>query len=189
MPISNGDSEAAERQTLDEIREWYRGIVDALIIHRASVLQCLQGGSPVAARFVGMTEAELDDDFDGLRHELNRLTMLNLVASAEATVRVDFHRRINERLKDVLAKDYRRWHQTLSVKKKRLPDFDAGGILEKLKDAKVMSKHIIGEYRRCLRLRHWVGHGRYWNKPKEVDQLDPDDVYNRAKALLDALPE
>ncbi|HVA45936.1 MAG TPA: hypothetical protein VNH11_06070 [Pirellulales bacterium] len=34
----------------------------------------------------------------------------------------------------------------------------------------------------------WVGHGRYWAKPVEVDRLDPDDVYDRADELLRALP-
>lgn len=29
---------------------------------------------------------------------------------------------------------------------------------------------------------------RYWNKPVEVDQLDPDEVYDRANALLQAIP-
>jgi hypothetical protein len=51
-----------------------------------------------------------------------------------------------------------------------------------------MDNNIVGQYRECLRARHWVGHGRYWARPVEVDRLDPDDVYDRADALLRAMP-
>ena len=57
-----------------------------------------------------------------------------------------------------------------------------------LKDARVMDNHIVGRYRECLRAQHWLGHGRYWAKPVEVDRFDPDDVYDRAHALLRAMP-
>ena len=51
-----------------------------------------------------------------------------------------------------------------------------------------MDNHIVTRYRECLDARHWVGHGRYWDKPVEVDRLDPDAVYDRANALLKAMP-
>jgi hypothetical protein len=47
---------------------------------------------------------------------------------------------------------------------------------------------IVGRYRECLRVRHWLGHGRFWAKPAEVDRFDPDDVYDRANVLLQAMP-
>ena len=93
-----------------------------------------------------------------------------------------------EKRKDVLSKAYRKWHKTLSAKKQLRPDFDVGGILEVLKETKMMDNNIIGRFRECLRARHWVGHGRYWSKPAEVDALDPDEVYDRADAVLQAMP-
>jgi hypothetical protein len=33
-----------------------------------------------------------------------------------------------------------------------------------------------------------LGQRRYWPKPAEVDALDPDGVYHRAKAILQAMP-
>ena len=192
MPVPRLNDETAEPQTLDEVREWHRGVVEALVDQRASALRAIQGGSPAAPRFVGMTHDEIHGYFESQRRELDRLTILNLVASAEAAIRVDFFRRVRDKLKDHLSKTYRKWYKTLSKKKQRRPDFDEDGILRRLKDADVLGKagkRLIGEYRECLRPRHWVAHGRYWAKPVEVDQLDPDHVYDRAVALIQALPK
>jgi hypothetical protein len=95
---------------------------------------------------------------------------------------------VDGKLKDKLSVAYREWHKKLSATKQRRPDFDEGGILDELKNAGVMDNHIIGQYRECLRARHWLGHGRYWAKPAEVDRFDPDEVYERADKLLRALP-
>jgi hypothetical protein len=188
MPVPLNDP-TAEPQTLDEVREWHRGVVDALIDQRASVHQAIRGGLPVAARFVGMTEGDVDAYYDAQRRELDRLTVLNLVASAEGTIKVDYFRRVGGRLMDPLALAYRDWHKKLSGRKQLRPDFDDGGILDVLRETGVLvNNNILGRFRECLRPRHWVGHGRYWGKPVEVDRLDPDEVYDRANALLCAMP-
>ena len=189
MPIPRIDRETAEPQTLDEIRDWHRGIVDALIDQGASVRHAIQSGSAVAPRFVGMKLDDVDAYHDLQRRELDRLTVLNLVACAEAAIKIDFFRRVKDKRKDLLAEVYRKWHKKLSGIKQLRPDFDDGGILDRLKDAGVMDNNLIGQYRECLRARNWVGHGRYWAKPVAVDRLDPDDVYDRADAMLRALPD
>lgn len=188
MPLPSIDDRTGERQTLDEIRDWHRGMVESILNHRASVQQAIRSASPVAPRFVSMTEDDVEDYFDAQRLELDRLTVLNFVASAEATIRVDYFRRVGEKLKDPLARAYQAWHRTLSATKQLRPDFDEDGILDVLKETKVMNNNIIGQYRECLRPRHWMGHGRYWAKPVEVDRFDPDEVYARATALLQAIP-
>lgn len=188
MPVPSSDHPTAEPQTLDEIREWYRDIVEALAGRRGLVQNAIRTGSAVASRFTGMTERDLDAWYDDRRRELDRLTVLNLVASAEAELKIDYFRRVGERRKDPLSRAYQKWDATLSRMKRRRPDFDDGGILDVLKSAHVMDNNVIGKYRECLRARHWVGHGRYWAKPVEVDELDPDDVYNRAAALLQSMP-
>ncbi|MFZ1934433.1 MAG: hypothetical protein WCB27_23635 [Thermoguttaceae bacterium] len=173
---------------LDEVLDWHRGVVDALLDQRRSVQDAIRASATFAARFVGMTEADVDVYYDAQRRELDRLTMLNLVASAEATIKVDYFRRVEGKLKDPLARAYRDWYETLSPQEQRRPNFDADGILDVLRKAHVMDNHIIGQYRECLRARHWIGHGRYWAKPVEVDRLDPDEVFNRTSALLQAMP-
>src|SRR6266542_1678372 len=179
MPVPLTDP-TAEPQTLDEVRDWHRGLVEALLEHRAGVLRAIHAGFAVAARFAGMSEADVDAYFDAQLREMDRLTVLNLVASAEATIRIDYFRRVRGKLKDPLARAYRKWHKTLSGAKQLRPDFDEGGILDVLREGHLPDNNILGRFRECLRPRHWVGHGRYWGKP--------DEVYDRARAMLAAIP-
>jgi hypothetical protein len=93
VPLPPIDPDIGERQTLDEIRDWYHGIVEALVVQRATVLDAIRNGNRVARRYLGLNQAEIDAYFDSQRRELDRLTMLNLVASAEASLKDDyFHR-------------------------------------------------------------------------------------------------
>ncbi|MBC7785587.1 MAG: hypothetical protein H7144_17280 [Burkholderiales bacterium] len=188
MPLGPIDPDTGERQTLDEIREWHRGMIEALVEQRTSVTRAIREGLAVTTRFATMTDADFDGYFDVQQRELERLTMLNLVASAEASIKDDFFHRVRKNLKDPLSRAYQNWYKELSPGKKRRPDFDEGGILQVLKDVRVMNSHVVEGYRECLRPRHWFGHGRNWDKPVEVDRLDPDDVYDRADALLRAMP-
>lgn len=188
MPLGPIDPNKGERQTLDEIREWHLGIVAAIMDQRASILHAIRDGSAVAPRFAAMTESEVDNYYEMQRRELDWLTILDLVASTEASVKDDFFYRVKRNLKDSLSRAYGEWYRKLRGPKRLRPDFDEKGILDVLKDARVMDNHIVGEYRVCLRLRHWIGHGRNWDKPKEVGRLDPDDVYDRCNALLRTMP-
>jgi hypothetical protein len=52
MPVPVPDHEAAERQTLDEIRDWYDGMARALIDQQAAVSRTIREGLSVSSRFV-----------------------------------------------------------------------------------------------------------------------------------------
>ena len=188
MPIPPVDNKTAERQTLDEIRDWHRGVLEALLMQRGAVLRAINEGSTVASRFAVMTESEVDQYFDSQQRELERLTMLNLVASSEATVTLNYFDRVGRKLKDTLSSAYRKWHKGLSARKQLRPDFDESGILTILKKTDGINKNVVGQYRECLQGRHWMGHGRRWDKPIAIDRFDPDDVYDRCDALLRAIP-
>lgn len=188
MPIPRMDDATAEPQTLDEIAEWHQDVADALVARRASTLRAILDGSPIASKFVGMTEGDVEAHFTSIRCELDRLTVFNLVASAEASIRVDFFRRVKGKLKDPLSRAYREWFGTLTRNKQSRPDFDEAGILHHLKKSRVIDAHIIGRFRECLAARHWVGHGRYWAKPVGVGNFIPADVHARAERILRKLP-
>jgi hypothetical protein len=139
----------------------------------------------VPPRFFEMPETELEAYYDAHIQELDQLTILNLVACTEAAITVDYFKRVKQRGRDSLAVEYIAMHQSLTGARQLRPDFDS--ILERLKDAHVMDNHIVGRYKECRRARHWIGHGRFWSQPPEM-KLDLDEVYLRADALLQALP-
>jgi hypothetical protein len=159
----------------------------ALVAYRASIQSAIQTGAAVSPQWDGLTPAEVDAQYDLHRQELDRLTMLNLVASGEASITDDFFRRIERRLKDDLSKVYRKWYKNLSKKRRERPSFDEEGILSRMKESGTIDKDVVGRFRECLRVRHWVGHGRRWQKPLELERLDPDDVYERVNTLLQAV--
>jgi len=103
MPLPAIPHQTAERQTLAGILDWRLGLIEALSDQRRFVQQAIRRNLMVLPRFVGMTDADVDDHYDAQRRELDRLTVLNLVASAEATMNVDYFRRVRGKLKDPLA--------------------------------------------------------------------------------------
>jgi hypothetical protein len=111
-----------------------------------------------------------------------------LVATAEAMITLDFFRRVRGRLKDPLSRSFKDWHDQLPAPKQLRPPFNEGGILDLLKDAGGVDSHIVGRFRECLDGRHWLAHGRRENRPIAIDQFSPDDVIDRANALLLAIP-
>jgi len=104
----------SERQTLDWIRDWHQSTAAALVAYRASVHMALQTGSAISPLWADLTPAEVDARYDDLRRELDRLTMLNLVTSGEASITDDYFRRIEKKLRDKLSKVYRKWYKKLS---------------------------------------------------------------------------
>ncbi len=187
MPAFPQQHSSAERQTLDEIYEWYAGMLDSLSTHRAHVRAALADGTDAGPRFLGFSAEDVDRYFEGQRAELDRLTKVNLVGSTEASIRLDLGRRIYEQLKDDLSKSYKAWYTTLSPVKQKLPDFDEEGILDRIKDAKVLDSNIVGRFRECLKSRHWIVHGRYFLKHANVDQFSPEEVRDRCQKLVNAI--
>ena len=176
-----------QRHTLDDVRNWHEGIIESLDAHRAATLASFHGSSFVpASRFFGMTRDEIDEEFGSRREELDSLTILGLMASAEAAIREDYRRRVAGARSDTLSKAYLVLHRGLPGNQRLRPSLE-DDILDTLKDSGVVSRHVIGDFRDALRLRHWLAHGRYWLLTLGKSSYAPDDIYHIAHALLAAL--
>jgi hypothetical protein len=177
-----------QQQSIDEIRDWYEGVVESLLRHRAAIHEALRNQTPAEPRFVGMDADDVDAFFGAQRSNLDQLTIMNLVASAEAELRKDYGDRVAHHYKDILSRTYAAFHRTLSPSQKARPPFDGGGILEQLKQSGAVPAHLVTNFRDALRLRHWIAHGRYWTQPLAHAAYIPDDVYRTIFALASALP-
>jgi len=174
-------------QSIDDIRDWYEGVVESLVHHRAAVHNALRIGGMTEPRFVGMAAGDIDAFFVAQRNNLDQLAIMNLVASAEASLLMDFKRRVEGNFKDRLSKAYAMHHRTLPLGQKVRPPLDHG-ILEQLKAAGVVPAHFVSRFRDVLRLRHWIAHGRYWAQPLANRAYLPDEAYHTIATLLAALP-
>jgi len=153
---------------------------------RAKVLRMVTPGSNIRAeaprthesQFIGFTRREVEEFFDAQRGRLELLTMLDLLATAEAILRVDFKFRIATRKKDGLSRRFREIHQRRRDKVRLDED-----ILGAFKNEGIP----VNDFRGALKLRHWLAHGRYWH-PRLGRGYLPSDVFDISQALIDSIP-
>ncbi|MBL9025151.1 MAG: hypothetical protein JNL21_23335 [Myxococcales bacterium] len=154
---------------IDTVLEHYRDVVECLrLVH-------LHGIADI--RFAGLTQAQLSDRLAEVRVELDRQTVLALVTSAEATIRLDFMERLiagprHFFLLRRLAFKLRlppSWWQRLGSLEERFCDLEVRYgkrvPLEEILAAWKMDgadAHKVGAFKPILRHRHWLAHGRYF---------------------------
>lgn len=135
----------------------------------------------LVARFLGSNESEVDQSFENQRMELELLTMLVLLTTAEAILRIDFHKRVQNRLKDPLSRKYREIWRTRKDKVRLVQD-----LLEAVKE-EVHQPSVVSDFRSALKLRDWLAHGRHWH-PKLGRNYSPGHVFDISRAIVNALP-
>ena len=145
---------------------------------KSQIRQQLLTGAPVTDPvFFGMSLEEVEDFF----RELDCLTILDLLAAAEAAIRVDFLNRAYHGKGEAVARDFRRLYKRHGVWVRLEED-----ILETWKRHRPAAKNAVGDFKAALNLRHWLAHGRYWT-PKFRMNYSPGDVYDIANNLLTAI--
>jgi hypothetical protein len=123
-------------------------------------------------RFFAMSADEVEEFFAARLDETDRQACLFLVASAEATLRVDFLQRVYHRKKDAVSRAFRDIYNRTACDHSRLKVRLDEDILETWAAIVPRAKARIGDLRGSLNYRHWLAHGRYW-VPKLGRQYDP----------------
>lgn len=141
-----------------------------------SLKHCLDnscGQSPLPVAGLSQRQSRLD--------ELDRATSMQLLASIEATLRLDANRRCEARWKDDLSK-------SLRVRQRRNANlrFDED-ILDCWGRHHPDVKPVIGELRGALKYRHWLAHGMYWT-PKLGRRYDFEGIYIIAQNVATRFP-
>ncbi|MFI5378090.1 MAG: hypothetical protein ACHRHE_02175 [Tepidisphaerales bacterium] len=175
-------------QTIDEVRDWYENMDQCVLSHRVAVLASARAGLlPANTRFFAMALDEIEDFYRSQRKELEQLTVLALMASAEASIRADYANRLKKGRSDPLSKAYAALHRNLDARFRNRPSLN-DHIVETLKAAAVIPNHLVGNFRDALLLRHWLAHGRYWAVDLGRNTYAPDDIYRTIAAFLSAMP-
>jgi hypothetical protein len=127
----------------------------------------------------GLRSPEIESFFESQTTQLELITMLELLATTEAVLRIDFGNRVKLRKKDRLSRRFRRLKKERGHRVKLDED-----ILETLKGEGI----AVADFRATLRLRHWLAHGRHWH-PKLGRSYTPELVYDVARALIDSIAQ
>ena len=134
-----------------------------------------------AARFVGRTREEVRSELQSRLNESDLRSALAVLTSLEARFQIDFDYRCRKRLKDSLSQDCRK------IKSKHKEKVPLDEILA------VWKKHgphpaVVSELRGAFKFRHWLAHGRYWERPKLGGKYDFFGVQLIARGILTAFP-
>jgi len=108
-------------------------------------------------RFFGKTNREVAEILSGRIVETEIRSSLAILASIEASFRIDFIKRCRGRLKDDLSRHFRSIEQSAGPRIRLDED-----ILEGWKIHFARNGKLIGEIRAAFNYRNWLAHGRYW---------------------------
>lgn len=166
---------------------WHQFQMALVAEEKGHVLRMFNPGAPALAvaelrpherQFTAFTKEEVEDFFEAQRGRLELLTMFELLATAEAILRIEFGARVTARKKDPLSRRFRKIHKARGDKIRLDED-----ILAPLKEEGV----AVGDFRGTLRLRDWLAHGKYW-QPKLGRAYSPADVFDVVREVVDSIP-
>ncbi len=174
---------------IDSVWIWFEFQIALIGESRASVLRHFRPGNDIVkealrsneSRFIGSTREEVERFFDAQRGELELVTMFEILATTEGSLRVEFDARVAARKKDGLLRRFRELHKTKGAKI-RLDNDILGAMREE-----GIPANVVAAFRGALRLRHWLAHGRHWH-PKLGRGYEPGDVFDISRALIDSIP-
>ena len=156
--------------------EYHNDVVDSVTLF----LRALSEQS--APRFLGLSIDEVNTLIHDRVAETNLRSSFAILAAVEAALRIDYLRRVKQRLKDPLSRAFRDIHKT----RKEHVRFDED-ILQSWSQHHPEFKRLVGALRSALHFRHWLAHGRYWLKP-EHGKLDYIEIYDLAVFMFEHMP-
>lgn len=166
---------SGEEKTIQAVWNWYQCQQKLSLIKKNHLLSEIRNNqAPTDPSFFGMTIEDINEFF----YELEYLAMLDLLASAEATIKVDFLNRVYDRKKDNISRKFR---DTYNEKKNNISL--ENDILDAWKELVPATKKEVSDFKGALNLRHWLAHGRYWT-PKFGRNYSPDDIFDITHNLI-----
>ena len=164
--------------------EYYQTQKQAVSLLRSNILnQPSSVPASLAARFFLLTDGKVNDYFANLSIEIDHQVCLNLIASAEAAIMVDFLNRVYDRTRSVVTRQFRELARRAEEENRRVR---LDEILEIWLGHEGSPRKLIEDFRAALNYRHWLAHGRYWN-PKLGRDYDPmliQDITVRLRSAL-----
>lgn len=165
-----------EGQSLAEIAEYHNDAVDSLTYFLQPLLQQKN------PRFLGYTLTEFKGLLLSRIEETDLRSSLATLAAVEAALRVDFLLRVTQRRKDPLSRSFR----DIYKKKGERAQFDED-LLDLWATHYPDLKRLVSELRAALHFRHWLAHGRYWERPAH-GRFDYVSLYTLAELMLGNFP-
>lgn len=134
-------------------------------------------------RFVGYTQENILNELGDRLNELEHSSSFSLLATIEATFRIDYLQRCYKKQTDTLSRSFR----AIYKQKKSRASLEED-ILEAWKENYDGISQIIGHLKGAFYYRHWIAHGRYWSPKTGRKKYDYDTVFTIAETVLNSFP-
>lgn len=133
-------------------------------------------------RFTFDTLDEVRVKHDATLQEASTASAMTVLASIEASFRVDYLQRNYDRKKDGVSRAFRDLYRQKHTRASFSSD-----ILQVWKDHSNVAPKLVSEIRGALRYRDWLAHGRYW-VPKLGRQYDFETIYDLGRTIELSFP-
>lgn len=155
--------------------------LEQIAIHHADlesgIYEFFSGDSPaLVRRYADALRAEARDR--SLK-ELDFTSSLSVLSSVEATIRLDYLKRVYERWRDPLSKKMREIYKGQENKARLVED-----LLSAWKATENVKQPVVSAVIAAFRYRNWLAHGRYWT-PKLGRAYDYLTVYEIAQEFIE----
>jgi hypothetical protein len=181
---SGAFASSGEELSLIRIWEWYEETEQAINLYQQEVINGLISGKRVSETFSSMTRKEVKQYFSDHKKELEHIVSLNIIASTEASLRVDYLRRAlrGKRKKNKIDNKFKELYEKKGTRVSLRDE-----ILEAWKEVHPDCTEAIGDFRGALNVRDWLAHGRYWI-PRFGRKYNAILVFNISKNLFENFP-
>jgi hypothetical protein len=117
------------------------------------------------------SQDEIDEMKTAEIQETERYTVFDILSAIEAMFIIDYYSRCEKRLKDDVAKDFRKISRRITNR----VDFQEDIL-------KTWAKHnpgnrLLNELNSIFLYRHWIAHGRYWRLKVNASKYDFNYLY------------
>jgi hypothetical protein len=162
---------SGQNLSLSDIKDYYDDSKRALILYFSL------HSFDYNYRFVDYSINEIEQELQARLDELDRLTSFSILSSLEASFRIDYLTRCNQKKKDALSRKMRKIYQIRGSRASLEDD-----ILRMWKETYPEYKIFISEVITAFKYRHWLAHGRYW-EPKLGRIYDYYSLYDLAYSM------
>lgn len=176
--------------TIGDASEWFENQSEASSLLRESVVNSILANSnddlPQNFLFLSIDQASLKLASD--KRELEIISCFQLISAAEGRLKYDFKLKAESSMTSNLVKSFK---ATFSQKEMREVSVEAD-ILDvwKLHHQSSDLTNLVGQFKRLMKFRHWVAHGRFWEPNRlgrVVGQYQPLLVESEISALFNHL--
>lgn len=167
-------------KSLFEVDRVYREVISSIDCKYSKYIN-----KNFAATFFGYSEEEVHRQYIDLTNEVSNEFCLAMFASVESKLRTDFIIRCQLKKEDSLSKFYRSSYNPA----KRMYTYNLSEVIFKGWKNYLPTKDsiLVDRMTELFQYRNWLAHGRYWNLPINLLNIDYKTVYYDCSLFLSVI--